>query len=80
VNPRVRTRLLFASAGGLMVVIADFLYWDEHRAAPPSVPPPSGRPPGAVHMLHAPVIETRPGIRQPKTFAASKVWLAAPDR
>jgi hypothetical protein len=71
VKPRRKSRLLFGSAGGLIVVIASYLYWDENRAAPPSGPALQ-----ATTMPHVPVIERRSGIRQPKTFPAAKVWLA----
>jgi hypothetical protein len=72
VKPRLRNRLLLGTAGGLTLLIAGFLYWDEHQAAPPSGPPP-----GAVQM-HAPVIERRPGIRQlviVPASRASRTWL-----
>jgi hypothetical protein len=76
VNLLLRNRLLFASAGGLTVAIAVYLYWDEHHAAPPSEPPPFGPPPHAITVLHSPVLSRRPGSRQPETVPVIRIWLA----
>jgi hypothetical protein len=55
----------------LILAIASYLYWDEHRPTLQSGPPPQ-----VAHVLRGPEPAMAPGIRQPKTFPASQVRLA----